>query len=140
MSLSDGVRRPDEPERPAVTTIDSPRPLAEPVWRDVDGSLFAASAVLHHEEVAARVHVVGDLCPSTAPILRSMLDGLIADGIRTIVVDMADLRICTSQGLAVLDRARQELLANGGCMEIEHARGVVREVLDIAATGDEESR
>ena len=119
-----------------MTTIDTSRPSTEPVWRDVDGSIFAASAVLRHEHVEARLHVVGDLCPSTAPVLRSMLDGLITDGIRTIVVDMAELRICTSQALDVLEDARQELLAVGGDLRVEHAHGVVRKVLDIAGAGE----
>ena len=123
-----------------MTTIDTSRPSTEPVWRDVDGSVFAASAVLHHEQVEARVHVVGDLCPSTAPVLRRMLDSLITDGIRTIVVDMAELRICTSQALDVLEDARLELLAEGGHLRVEHADGVVREVFDIAGAAAGEPR
>lgn len=59
-----------------MTTLSTSPRSPEPVWRDVDGSLFAASAVLHHQDAAARVQVVGDPCPSTAPVLRNMLDRL----------------------------------------------------------------
>lgn len=115
-----------------MTTLSTTPFPSEPAWRDVDGAIFAASAVLHHRDSAARVHVVGDLCPSTAPVLASMLDGLIDDGIAGIIVDMSDLRMCTSHGVDVLDHARERLSEQGGSLSVEHANGVVRKVLDLA--------
>lgn len=126
-----------------MTDLDTPplRSRSDRVWRDVDGAIFSASAVLHHHDEAARVHVVGDLGPSTAPVLRRMLDGLVADGISTIVVDMSELRLCTSHGVDVLEDARSRLAARGGSLTVDHAHGVVRKVLDLASeSGDAERR
>ena len=120
-----------------MTHLDTPslRSRSDRVWRDVDGAIFSASAVLHHQDEAARVHVVGDLGPSTAPVLRRMLDGLVTDGISTIIVDMSDLRLCTSHGVEVLEAARSRLAERGGSLTVDHAHGVVRKALDVVSEG-----
>lgn len=120
-----------------MTDLDTPplRSRSDRVWRDVDGAIFSASAVLHHHDEAARVHVVGDLGPSTAPVLRRMLEGLVADGISTIVVDMSELRLCTSHGVDVLEGARSRLAERGGSLTVDNAHGVVRKVLAVVSEG-----
>lgn len=105
---------------------------ATPTSRDESPPGFAAGAVLHHELQQARLGLVGELCPASAPVLASMLDGLVTDGIRTVIVDVSALRMCTSHGVDVLDRSRKLLEGLGGSLSIGGASGAVRTVLDVA--------
>lgn len=121
-----------------MTSTSSTTPLTfEPDSDEEDDESFAASAVLHHADGAARVHLIGDLCPTSAPVLGSMLEGLVDDGISGIVVDLSELRLCTSHGLDVLDEARVRLAERGGSLRIENAHGLVRKILEITGLGDE---
>lgn len=104
---------------------------------DPEDESFTTSAVLNHADGAAHVHLIGELCPTSAPVLRSMLGGLVDDGIARIVVDLSELRLCTSHGVDVLDEARIRLADRGGSLRIENAHGVVRTVFEITGLGDE---
>lgn len=124
-----------------MTTASTSSPLSSEPDRPQDqDQCFSASAVLHHHDGSARVYVSGALGPATAPVLGSMLDGLVTDGVVTIVVDLSDLDLCTSHGLDVLERARDQLSSRGGGLSLENATGVVRRVLDAAGTDLEGAR
>ncbi|MCD9625230.1 STAS domain-containing protein [Rhabdothermincola salaria] len=68
--------------------------------------------------LVASVDLHGELCPTTAPQLRSELERLIGDGVVTITVDLRDLRCCTSHGLDVLDHIDRRLHERGGDLRL----------------------
>ena len=89
------------------------------------------------EERVATIALYGELCAFTAPQLDDEICRLIDDGATHLVVDLTDLRLCTSQGLDVFDRAHQRLRGNGaGEVRLQNARGVVDRVLAIVEGAD----
>jgi anti-anti-sigma factor len=73
----------------------------------------------------------GDLDLATADGLRATLDGLRAEGHRTVVVDLAELRFLSAVGLTVLAEAQHELRAVGGALVLARPTPIARRMLQI---------
>lgn len=80
----------------------------------------------------ASVAVSGELDLVTLPALRERLLGLIADGWRSIVVDLADVCFCDSSGLGVFVGAHRRLCAVDGDLELIHTRPSIRHLFEVS--------
>lgn len=78
-----------------------------------------------------RIALSGELSRQSAAQLEALVDGLIGAGV-TVRLNLYDLSLCTSRGVAALERIRDRLEALGGSLELVGAHDVVRGVLDIA--------
>lgn len=76
------------------------------------------------------VVVAGDLCAASAPSLDQELQLSLLEGARHLRVDVASLLLCTSHGVDVFERTRDQL-GTGGSLQLCGARGVVARVFDI---------
>lgn len=77
--------------------------------------------------------VAGEIDLGCAPVLRSRLAELIADGCRSLIVDLTPVVLIDSTGLGVLIGARRRLVQAGGDLTIVVPDGPQRDL--FAATG-----
>ena len=107
--------------------------IASDVGAPADHSthLLATSTTVHHDDRSARVVLDGDLCAASATTVADLLDGLVAAGVVTVVIDLTMVRLCTSHGADVLETRRSELTSRGGTLTLEHPQRLVQKVLDI---------
>lgn len=92
-----------------------------------------------HDRQAAGCTVVtigGELDVATAPLLRSHLDSLMADGRTKLVLDLAGLDFLDASGVGVLARAMGRVRMRNGWMRLVHATPRVRRVLRITRLTD----
>jgi anti-anti-sigma factor len=80
----------------------------------------------------ALVHVDGEIDAGTAPALGQALDAAVDRGMRTVVVDAAEVTFIDSSGLSVLVAAHKRLQVDGGELVVAHASAPVRRLLGIA--------
>ncbi|MFD8702775.1 STAS domain-containing protein [Kitasatospora sp. NPDC059648] len=80
------------------------------------------------------VTVVGELDHDSAHVLRDALARPLHDGVRRIVVDLAELRFCDSTGLNILLRARLDADASGRTLEVSRPRPVVARLFEVTGT------
>ena len=85
---------------------------------------------------ATVLSVVGDVDIDTASALRDQLDKLQADGVTTIVVDLADVGFLDSSGLGVIVTAHRALTEAGGSLRIARPRPHVQKVFSITRLAD----
>jgi anti-anti-sigma factor len=130
--MSTTVRKPPPPPQaarrhPGLETGLSPHPGLETgvsLWADNRGRLVAS------------LHLEGELCPASAPAFADELDVLLELGVLDVFIDLDDLRLCTSAGLEVFDRAHRRLGRDAGGVHLAGARGVVERVLAIVSGAD----
>jgi anti-sigma B factor antagonist len=96
--------------------------------RDGEGSF---SLAVSEEGDRLILAVAGELDVGTAPVLRGRLVGLVADGTRDLVVDLADVSFIDSVGLGTLVGALKRLREEGGRMTVRSPSAPVRKVLEI---------
>jgi anti-anti-sigma factor len=75
--------------------------------------------------------LTGELDPHTAPMLADELDGLEAEGSRTIVLVLSGLGFIDSSGLRVLIAADRDLTERGGSLVLRSPSETVRRLLEI---------
>jgi stage II sporulation protein AA (anti-sigma F factor antagonist) len=80
----------------------------------------------------ALVHVAGEIDAATAPTLGEALDAAIDQGMRTVVIDAAEITFIDSSGLSVFVAAHKRLKAAGGELVMSAASAAVRRLLGIA--------
>ena len=83
------------------------------------------------EGPVARVHLVGELDVNTAPLVADELTNVVAEGVTSVVVDVAELTFVDSTGLRAILAGREKLQAEGATLVLEGASGVVERVLDM---------
>lgn len=81
----------------------------------------------HEVEVA----LVGELDPSTVPVLEEHIDRLIADGARRVVLDLAALAFIDSSGLRALIREHKALAACDGELVLRSPSETTVRLLEI---------
>jgi anti-anti-sigma factor len=79
----------------------------------------------------ARVQLAGELDVNTAPLVADQLTRLVAEGVTSVVVDVANLTFVDSTGLRAILAGREKLQAEGASLVLEGASGVVERVLDM---------
>lgn len=84
-----------------------------------------------HPELV-RVHLGGELDIVTTPELNAVLDQLLDDGRRHLLVDLAELTFCDSGGLSAFVRGDDRAGARGGWLRLTGATGRVDRLLRIS--------
>lgn len=84
------------------------------------------------EEAGTVIQIVGSLDTVTAPDAQTVLDGAIADGASTLIVDCADLSYVSSAGLRILLVAAKKVQPAGGQVRMCNLSPMVREVFEIS--------
>ena len=102
--------------------------MAERLANGVPGSLQIR---VSREGTRAVAELSGELDAATAGQLREEIVALVADGVRTLVLDMAALALIDSTGLGVLVGVLKRVLQHGGELQLRAPRRAVRKVLDI---------
>jgi anti-sigma B factor antagonist len=92
---------------------------------------FATPIRFDVEEII--VDVRGELDAATAPSLQDVLDHLIAEGARRIVVDMAEASFVDSTGLGALLTAHLRMRAHRGELVLSNPRPAARRLLELTA-------
>ncbi|WBP84459.1 STAS domain-containing protein [Kitasatospora cathayae] len=80
------------------------------------------------------VTVAGELDHDSAHVLRAALARPLHDGVRRIVVDLAELRFCDSTGLNILLRARLDADAAGRTLEVARPQPIVARLFEVTGT------
>jgi anti-sigma B factor antagonist len=78
------------------------------------------------------VSLAGELDLGTSPEVARTLEGLIGNGARRVVVDLARLEFLDSSGINVLVSAARSMDGDGGALTLAAVQPLVRRVLDIA--------
>jgi anti-anti-sigma factor len=74
------------------------------------------------EENRAVVHPSGDtIVAATIPELRTKMRGIVDEGVRELVIDLAAVRMVDSSGLGLLIAAHNSLRKVGGQLTVIHA-------------------
>jgi len=78
------------------------------------------------------VAIAGKLDSNTSPEAQQALDGIVAGGARTVVVDFTALDYISSAGLRVLLGTARRLRGSGGALRLFGLNETVREVFEIS--------
>jgi anti-anti-sigma factor len=88
--------------------------------------------VLTREDDKAVIRPTGeDIVASSVPEFRSRMRGAVDEGVRQLVVDLANVRMVDSMGIGLLISAHNSLRKLGGRLAVVHAS---REILDLFQT------
>lgn len=93
---------------------------------------------IEHEalpEHGHRLSVSGELDLATTPQLEQQTRSLLADGARSIVIDLADLHFIDSTGLRLLLVLSQQATGNGWNMLITRPSAQVQTIIKITGAG-----
>lgn len=77
------------------------------------------------------ISLAGEIDVYTAPRLAAELDGALAGGPVTLVVDMSGVDFCDSTGINVLLSAHRQAAGRGGGIQLSGTRRTVRRVLRV---------
>jgi anti-sigma B factor antagonist len=77
-------------------------------------------AIWQRDSQSVTVVLSGELDLASAPKLRSGLADLVANGIRHVIVDLANLRFIDSTGIGILVTDLKRLVAEGGSMAVRN--------------------
>jgi anti-sigma B factor antagonist len=98
--------------------------------------LFEARAEAAHDGVVV-VRVAGEVdLTVSAALERTLLDASAATGVRTVIVDLEDLRFLDSSGVHALVKAYLASRSAGRTYTVRGASGVVARVLQITGVAD----
>ena len=70
------------------------------------------------------------------PSIRARLGQLVDDGVRTVIVDLGNVRFLDSAGIAVLINGRRLMNNARGVLYIRNARARVAQVLDLTGVAE----
>ena len=79
------------------------------------------------------VDVRGELDVATAPSLREVLDQVMAEGARRVVVDLAEAPFVDSTGLGALLTAHLRMRAHRGVLVLRNPRPAAQRLLELTA-------
>ena len=80
---------------------------------------------------AATVKLTGSLDTATAPELERQLAPVLADPVKDLVFDLAQLKFISSAGLRVFSLARKQIKARGGQTSFVKMQPQIKEVFEI---------
>jgi anti-anti-sigma factor len=86
------------------------------------------NTVVTWKDQQATVLPAGDVVAAMVPELRSALRGALANGVRQMTIDFAQVRMVDSTGLGLLISAHNSIAKAGGRLEVIHAS---REILEL---------
>jgi len=90
-----------------------------------------ADMVREHTGNRAVIQPAGDVVAASIGELRPIMQGLLADGVQEMVVDLTNVRMMDSRGIGFLISAYNSLRKVGGRFSVTHASG---EIFDLLRT------
>ncbi len=88
-------------------------------------------ATVIQEDNRVVVRPAGDVVAASVPALRLTMRGIVSDGARELVVDLANVEMVDSTGIGLLISAHNSLHKLGGRLAVIHAS---HEILDLFRT------
>lgn len=88
-----------------------------------------------HADAYSIVSVRGELDLHTAPKVQYAIERG-AEGVETVVVDMADVAFMDSTALSTLMRAKENLEKDGTSLRLTTPSGAVQRIFDVTGFGD----
>lgn len=89
------------------------------------------TASVLHDDGLVLLALAGELDAAVVGHVQDTVDGVLADGLRLVVVDLTALEFCDSTGLGTLVRTSRRLTASGGRCVVAGARGPVLRLLRL---------
>ena len=89
------------------------------------------SKVVSGQAADATIKLAGSLDTSTAPELERQLAPVMAQPIKSVLFDLADLKFISSAGLRVFATTRKQLKERGGQASFVHMQPQIQEVFEI---------
>lgn len=86
-----------------------------------------------YDDAVTLVVLDGELDLSVGPQLDAVVDEVLADGRRLLLVDLCALRFCDSSGLGALLRANRVVSEAGGSLVVAGASGAVQRLLVLTS-------
>lgn len=86
------------------------------------------NTVITSKDQAAVVHPAGNVVAALVPELRSALRGALANGVREMTIDFANVEMVDSTGLGLLISAHNSMSKAGGRLTVIHAS---KEILEL---------
>ncbi|MEZ0091802.1 STAS domain-containing protein [Streptacidiphilus sp. EB129] len=80
----------------------------------------------------AEITLTGEINMDSAPLLHHALTRCLADGVRTIEVDLAQVDFCDCSGLSAFLQAYHHAAAVGASLRLHHPRPVVARLITLA--------
>jgi anti-sigma B factor antagonist len=85
----------------------------------------------HAEDTVTVVDLFGEIDLSAIPDIQACLNALLQGGVRTVVIDLAEVTFLDSAGIGALISGRRACTAVDTAFHIRNAHGRVAEVLDL---------
>jgi anti-anti-sigma factor len=85
-------------------------------------------AIVTREHNQAVVQPPGELVAASVAGLRSTMRGIVGDGVRDLVIDLANVQMVDSMGIGLLISTHNSLRRVGGQLAVIHAS---KEILDL---------
>lgn len=82
------------------------------------------------------LHLVGELDPHTAPLLKDQVDALADGGSLDVVLDLSRLVFIDSSGLRVVISAHREMADRGGQLTLQSPSDTAQRLLEITGLVD----
>jgi anti-anti-sigma factor len=105
-----------------MSTGCSATPSAAPSWLTTE---------VRSETDGVRALLVGELDLATADQLTGLVDELVRDGCRSLVLDLTALALCDARGLSAFLAVHRALADAGGDLTMTGVPPLVRQLLDI---------
>jgi anti-sigma B factor antagonist len=86
-------------------------------------------AIATREENRALIRPAGDVVAGSIAGLRDLMRNMLAEGVREIVLDLANVRMLDSRGIGLLIAGHNSLHKAGGNLSVIHASKDVLELL-----------
>lgn len=77
------------------------------------------------------LHVAGRMDAESAVQLEQQCESCISDGVRSLIIDVGDLRYISSMGLRSFVAIAKKLREKGGALQICRVTGLVQQVFEI---------
>ena len=84
--------------------------------------------VVTREDNKAVVRPAGDMVAATLPELRAKMREIVEEGVRELVIDLADVQMVDSSGIGLLISAHNSLRKAGGQLAVIHASADILEL------------
>lgn len=86
-----------------------------------------------YDDAVTLLALGGDLDLAVGPQLDTVVDQVLADGRRLLLVDLSGLRFCDSSGLGALLRAHRVVTEAGGSLVVAGAQGAVQRLVVLTS-------
>ena len=98
---------------------------------DQPSARTSLTVTLERNGAAVRLVATGEVDASTVQLLRDSLNAALADGVPTVILDLAGVRYLDSAGVGALVQAHNGTTARGGRLTVANPQPMVHRVLEV---------